>query len=270
MRILKSTHGLQIGLDADMRFMAPMGVRVGEHGSQWVYGAPNYIEHIDDFVGTTILGNWGVNKGSDAATVNFAINQALCGTVRATTGAGAGGTMAVNGVQINSGLNYQANNVNSGAIKGGTYVEVRSKLSAITNIALFVGFTNQVAALQMPTNGAGGGDTFTATANDAVGFVFDTTMTTKNYWLCGTAGGVQATQQNTGAAPVAATYDTLRVELDLNGNAVFFRNGKQVGVLMAGAVTKTVALTPVVAAFTRTAASATVDIDYIAVGTPRV
>lgn len=269
MRILKSLHGIQVGLDADGRLMAPMGIRVGENGSQFLMGTPNFIATHDDFIGASISGQWTLSKGSDGSTANFAVLAALGGTVRATSGAGAGGTMAVNGVQLSSSLNLQANSANAGAINGGTFVEARLKLSAITNIQLFFGLTNQVAALQAPAIGAGGGDTFTYNAVDTVGFVFDTTMTTKNLWLVGNANSVAATAQNTGAAPVAATYTTLRVELDKNGNASFFRDGKAVGVLMAAAITKNVPLALVVEAFTRTAASATVDLDYIAFGTPR-
>lgn len=262
-RILHSLYGRVFGVADDGAIVAPQGIRLGDYGRQWVDPSPLRVVTMDDFDGATILGTWGVLKGSDGAAVNFAINAAVNGTVRATTGAGAGGTMAVNGVQLAGHLNFQAQTAE-------LEFAVRFKISAITNIAVFVGLTNQIAALQDPINGAGGGDTFTANAADAVGAVFDTTMTTKNWWLTGVKASVQPTQQNTGVAPVAATYEDWQISVDANGNATFFRNGLQVGVQLANAVTKTVSLAPTVAVFTRTAASQTVDVDYLYTAANRV
>lgn len=211
---------------------------------------------FDDFLGTTISTRFGVNKGSDAATVNFAINAATNGTVRATTGAGAGGTMAVNGVQLHSALNWKAS-------QGSLVFETRLKFSAITNIAVFVGLTDQVASLECPINSAGSADTLTTTATDAVGVMFDTSMTNDYWWLVGVANDVDATAQNSAVAPTADTYETWRVEVSTAGVASFYRNGSPVGTVMSGALTASVALTPVVTAFTRTAASATIDLDYL-------
>lgn len=262
-RILHSLYGRVFGAASDGRTVHPAGVLVGDYGRQWTDPTPSRVVTLDDFDGAAILGTWGVNKGSDGATVNFASFAALNGVVRATTGAGAGATMAVNGVQLNGHLNFQAN-------MGELEFAMRFKISAITNIAVFVGLTNQIAALQDPINGAGGGDTFTANAADAVGAVFDTTMTTKNWWLTGVKASAQATQQNTGVAPVAATYEDWQISVNASGNATFFRNGLQVGTQMLNAVTATVPVTPVIAAFTRSAASATVDLDYIYASATRV
>lgn len=212
---------------------------------------------MDDFFGpniSTFL--WGVNKGSDAGCANFAINAATSGTARATMGANAGVSMATNGVQINGALNWKASN-------GNLVFETRVALQRITNIALFVGFTNQVASLQMPVNSSGSGNNLTYNANDCVGWLFDTSMTTANFWLTGQKGGTPITAVNSGVAPVAATYDTLRVIVDASGTATFFRNGLQVGAPIANAITAGTAVTPVIAGFTRSAATATLDADYI-------
>jgi len=70
---------------------------------------------------------------------------------------------------------------------------------------------------------------------------------------------------------VAATWIQLRVEVDKSGNATFFINGKSVGnVIQQNSVTATTPLTPVIAAFTRAAGSATVDADYVYYGVDRV
>lgn len=209
---------------------------------------------MDDFLGKAIGATWDLQKGSDGATVNFAFNAQIGGAVRATTGAGAGVSYAANGVQIDHALNWRAQN-------GNLVFETKVKLSAITTIALYVGFTDQLATLEMPMTLSGG--TLTTTATDAVGFLFDTAATAATYKICGVANDVDATFQDIGVAPTAATYETLRVEVTAGGSALFFRNGVQVGSLVAGAVTPSIPLTPVVACFTRSAASANVDLDYI-------
>lgn len=264
MRILRSLHGRLVGLGADDRLMAPKGFRSGEDGSQFLHNSPSTVALVDEFLGKTMSSSlWTSHKGSDGGCVDWAITAAVDGQIAATTGAGAGATMAVNGVQVDSALNWQANS-------GDVMFETKVKMSQITTISVFVGLTNQVASLQAPIISAGAADTFTNNAADAVGFMFDTSMTTKNWWLTGVAGSTGATNQNSGGAPVAATYDVLRVELTKTGAAIFYRNGKQVGTQLAGAVTATVALTPVIAAFTRAAGSATMTASYIALGSLRI
>ena len=217
-----------------------------------------YAEHFDDFVGDALASNWAApTKGSDAATVDFAhLAAGLGGQIRGTTGAGAGGTMAANGIQLHSALQWKAN-------QGCLVFESRVKMSAITNICVFVGLTDQIAALEMPVNSAASANTITTNATDAVGFMFDTSMSTDNWWAVGVANDVDATAQNLAVAPVADTFETLRIELTTAGVATFKRNGSVIGSAMTGAVTATVALTPVIAAFTRTAASANITADFI-------
>lgn len=270
MDILTSLHGRQLGLDQNQLLVAPNGLASGTAGIQVVENSHLVLGFTDDFMGDLLSAEWDAKTGSDGAVTTPTINVQKSGVVRMITGAGAGATMAVNGVQLQSSLNYSAP-AQYQQIR--TAFQTRLKLSAITNIAVFVGFTNQTTSLQIPINGAGGGDTFTNNATDAVGFLFDTTMTTKNWWEVGVSNSVGATGQNTGIAPVAATYDTLRVELETDNSttgatAYFYRNGVMisgVGVssAMVNAIRNSQTLTPIVAAFTRSAASANVDIDYI-------
>lgn len=248
--VLTSLHGRRIGLNS-------AGDLVGD-GEIIVLRDKNSTKRIwfqDDFLGPTISNTWGVVKGSDGATANFAVLAAqLSGFARATTGAGAGGTMAVNGVQIDSGLNWAASN-------GGLTFEARVKLSAITNVSMFVGMTNQVGTLQAPATLAV--TTFTFNAADCVGFLFDTSATTVTIRCVGNAASVAPAAIDSALAYVAATFITFRIELSATGTAKFFINGTQVGTTMPLAVTAATKLSPVVAGFTRTAASLTVDVDYI-------
>lgn len=218
---------------------------------------------FDDFLGDVIADQWAVAKGSDGACVDFAHLTGVNGMLQATMGAGAGADMAANGVQLHSALQWKAN-------QGGLIFECRVKISAITNVALFVGLTDQIASLEMPIQSAASADTITTNATDAVGFMFDTAMAIDNIWLVGVANNTDATKQNSGLAFAADTFRTCRVEVDASGNADFFIDGARVGSKMAAAVTATVALTPVVAGFTLAAAARTCQVDYILTQANRV
>lgn len=262
-RILHSLHGRFFGTTDTGGLMAPKGLILGEYGSQFASPAPDRVVIFDEFEGAAILGMWAVAKGSDGAAANFAISPLQNGVVLATTGAGAGATMAVNGVQISGELNYKAN-------AGELEFEARVQMAAITTVSVFVGLTNQRAALQAPANGTGGGNGVTFNAADCVGVLFDTTMTLADWWLVGQAASVPATSQDSTFAPVAATYETWHISVDALGGATFFRNGTQVGTRMAGAVTPTVLVCPAVTGFRRSAASTTLQADYLYAAGTRV
>jgi hypothetical protein len=139
-------------------------------------------------------------------TVTPAVGGTAVGTIGSTTA-----SMAVSGIQLDRGLAWRAD-------QGDLVFETRIKLSAITNIAVFVGFTDQTAALEMPIQSAASADTFTTNATDAIGFMFDTSMATDDWWITGVANDVDATMQDTTFAPVANTYETLRIGVNASGS----------------------------------------------------
>lgn len=216
----------------------------------------------DDFIGGALNPMWVTRTGTNGSCL-ISDPNVVRGVLRMATGADAGATMALNGAQVALGQRpYQAD-------MGSLYVECRLRMSAITAVSVFVGFTDQFVALEAPIISAASADTLTTNATDAVGWMFDTSMATDNWWLTGVAADVDATAENGAVAPTANTYETLRVELTTAGVANFWRNGAQVGGAMSAAVTATVALTPVVAAFSRGATSRNIDLDYIQVGCKR-
>ncbi len=221
------------------------------------------VELYDDFVGYEISGYlWQSVIGTDAACLQATVNADQAGgVVRLTTGADAGATMALNGAQVQSHLNWRAD-------KGCLVWEARVAIDAITNVCLFIGLTDQRTALEMPFT-LSAGDVLTSNATDAVGVLFDTAADTDKWWLVGVAADVDATKQNSALAPVAGTFETWRIEVNDSGAAKFYRNNTLIGTAMAGAVTPSVLLTPVVAAFSRGAASRNVDIDEILVQAQR-
>lgn len=214
----------------------------------------------DDFLGDVLADQWNGRVGTDPQCITPTITSALGGAVRLVTGDDVAADMATNGVQLDHALNWQANS-------GLLVFEIRVKLSAITNVALFIGLTDQVSALEMPFTLAAG-DVLTSNASNAVGILFDTAADTDNWWMVGVSNDADATKQNSAVAPTAATYETWRIEFLNNTACQFFRNGALIGATMQSAVNQ-VPLTPVVAAFSRTTASRNIDADYVVVETMR-
>lgn len=268
-RVLISLHGQDIGLVDDRRLLVRQGIIVGDWGDQVAHSDCKNVAVFDDFLGATISSQWGVHKGSDGAAANFAITAGLSGTISGTTGA-TSTTMAGSGIQLDNALNFQAQGNAGSAASNNLEFNIRLKLSAITGLCIFVGFTNQVGTLQMPIQGSGTANGLTANAANAVGFLYDTSMSTADWWGVGVDASTVATAQDSGSGPTAATYDQFQISIDQLGNANFFRNKNQVGVTMASAVNPTTPLTPVVAAFGRIAASKNVVIDRIAASMGRI
>lgn len=269
-RQLRSIAGRDFGISEDARAIARRGFVAGVHGNQLELPSPSRSVFYDDYLGDTLntFTHSNPTKGADATTVDFAVLAAQeSGLIRGTTGATTA-TMAGSGIAVHpGGLQWKAN---SQAHPRRLIFEARVRVNVITLVYMFLGFTDQIAALEAPIESAGAADTITTNATDAVGFFFDTRMATDNWWLAGVATNVDAVHQNSGFAPVAATFETFRVEVAPDGSAVFFRNGKQVGVRMAGAVAPAAALAPVLTAFSLSAASRLVDMDYVHMAADRV
>lgn len=214
------------------------------------------VRYFDDFIGDVIRSEWAVVEGADTTTSDAAIVSGLGGTLVMTTGDSATLTYAGNGIQLTQGAFY-----NWKAGNGGLFFETYLKLSAITTVKLFVGFTD-LGTFEAPIEGSGTADGITTNATDAVGIIFDTSMDTDNLWGVGVKADTDATAANLGVAPVADTYIRLGVGVDKDGVATYYINGSAVG-RVANAVTTTVALTPTIAATSLAAASKTVTVDYI-------
>jgi hypothetical protein len=122
--------------------------------------------------------------------------------------------------------------------------------------------TLATTTLEIPIKSAASANTLTSNSSNGFGFMFDTSMTDDTWWLTGVKADTDATHVNSTIAPVAATFQTLRIECDASGNATFFINRNRVG-YVANAVTATTALTPVLSVMSRTTTSPTLDADYV-------
>lgn len=260
---LVSIHNTDLGISHGGRVISAHGALIGSSDGGALYGqmvhpSPVDFGFFDDFEKLD-TGRWLATEGTDSATSNAAILAGgIGGVLRLTTGDAGTGLAADTEQLTHNTLQFKAAN-------GNLVFETRVKLSAITTCYAFFGFTDTVAAaLEAPIMSASSANTLTSNATDAVGFMFDTRMSTDNWWLVGVANDVDATAQNSGYAPVADTYEVLRIEIDTAGAASFYRNGVHIGTVMSGAVTASVALTPVMSVSkTSVAASMTCDVDYL-------
>ncbi len=219
------------------------------------------VNWFDDFLGDVLADQWSGLAGSDgqcvAPAINGSTNTGLNGVVRLVGGDDAGATMALNGSQLLSNLQWRASD-------GGLIAEARVALSSVNDVCAFFGFTDSTS-LEMPVNSAGSGNTVTTTASDTVGFMYDTSMTNDTWWLVGVAADTDATPQNSGIAPAANTHQILRLEVTAAGVATFYINGTQVGTAMTGAINAATPITPTLAIFSRTTSVKNFDCDYLKV-----
>lgn len=221
-------------------------------------GHADFVVLFDDFLGDVIADQWSAADGSDDLAVAVAVVTAgNNGLLRLTTG-DAGSGIAADGSSLTHMLNWLPSN-------GGLRMETRLKINtAVTNIALNVGFTDTLATttLEMPITISG--TTITTDATDAAVFVFDTAQTNDFFHLQGVKNNTDTALLNSAVAPVADTFIHLAVEIDASGNATYYIDGVLKG-SVANAVTPSVALTPIIVANARTTTSKVVDIDYIRV-----
>ena len=198
------------------------------------------------------------NSGTDATAIDPAINVQQGGVLRASAG-DLDGTAAADGSQVCLVVPVQADS-------GNLAFECRLNITDITQCSVFVGFTD-ITTLEEPMSVSG--TTLTTNATDAVGFVFDTAMTTDEWWFAGVDTDVDATGSATSStAPVNATYQVLRGEIAADGEtAEFFIDGVSVGSLTAAVCDASTDLffTVMANGDGSNGSVATVDVDYILV-----
>jgi len=222
------------------RLKSLMGYTGGENGLD-VFLARNCLDVVvwhDDFLGDTVTGDatapgvYEVTTGADGAIDILADQTNGVAEIRASDGNGADNEYC--GVSLPE-LNWTADRH--------AWMAARLAIDAITTVKVEVGFTDvttdagAVNALATPT----------ATADDCALWVFDTDDTA--YWQCyGAKGATPATKIEDGLAPVAATFETLIVQLE-DTSARFMRldqygNLTYTSAWMANAITATDKLCP--------------------------
>ena len=205
---------------------------------------------FDDFLGDVLDVTWRTADTGSGSSADAVISAGANGTIVMVTGTADNGYSA-----ISRELTFQG--------QLNCVMAARIKIDDIAAVKMEVGFTDAHddagAVITLAT--------YSTTATDAVGWIFDTDDTA--YWQCfGVDTNTEATKIEDGLAPVAATYETLIVALE-DTTAHFYRldaNGYQTykSAPMTGACTKDVSLTPWVFVQSRESSdSKTLTVDYI-------
>lgn len=209
----------------------------------------------DHFKATTINSGYDVTKGNDAQAVAFAyLSTVKGGAVKGTTGdAGTGAAADAITLSLNNPMQVGA----SGILE----FSCSLLLSAYTTVYFFAGFTDTLpgTTLELPITLSG--TTFTTTATDAVGFMFDTAATTDTIRLTGVANNVDATHVDTGIAPSG----TMDFHLRLEGSTAYFSiDGQTLSVnKLESAVGVAVDLYPIICVCARTTATRDATVDFL-------
>jgi hypothetical protein len=201
----------------------------------------------DDFLGDLLDDLWAV----DADTGDSGAIVAACGgVVKLLTD-----TDDTDRVMLSHEVNWYASK--------NCVMEARVYLHPITTVGVFIGFTDEKAEAAQTMPFAQTGSTLTDECTNGVGFLFDTNCTTDVWNIVNTNAGDEAT---VGLAatydPVADTYQTFRVEVDVLGNAKFYIDGEPVG-FVEEAVATTSAFTPNISIQNKNGAAHYVYVDYI-------
>jgi hypothetical protein len=219
----------------------------------------NKVEIFDDFLYQAISENdtpWILNSGADAQAVDPAIDNQESGVLKFVSG-NADGTVVNDGCQLVCSLPVQAQ-------KGNLIFETRLHINtAITNLSICAGFTDSTVLEEPFTNAA---DVITSNASDAACFVYDDGATTKEWFMCAVDSNTDDTGNTAlGTAPIADTWQTLRIEVSEDGTEIkFFIDGEKVGTLNKDAgVSPDVNLFATIVICSTTTSSKDIDVDYV-------
>lgn len=180
----------------------------------------------DRFTGPALASVWDADVGTDtdpgdAPTVD---TDDADGSILGSTG-DAGTGAAADGSAIAGPLDWEMDEADRA-----TVVVAEVQISAITTVELFIGLTDVLptTTLEMPFEFSDG-TTIASTADNACGFLFDTSADTDTIRLVGTAATTDATAVDSGVAPTAATYHTYVMVVTKTGIATFFKDGTYLG-----------------------------------------
>ena len=231
---------------------------------------------FNDFAGPEIPVATNVAYGTTAGGCNYYLGDFKVTGDLADTDAGVVGLAKANGWvrltgtnEAEAGCAVGTEAVFSPTLNGPFAIEARVETQTLSARNLFIGFcdVNADASVVPPT--VGSGTTVTLTASDLCGFSYDSTYTDSADWHMAynggsTTGETTSTSIDADEDVVASTSQVLRVEIDTNGTARWYIDGK-LKQTVTGAVSTTVLQGALVGCFGTTTTVTDIDVDYIAV-----
>lgn len=195
-------------------------------------------------------------NGSNSPAARPAVTKLSGGAIALVSGSGAG----VDADDISTVVSRNPLTVN----KGGVEVETRLKVSNSGGVRIFFGLTDNSAGTEMPASIEA--TTVTTTLSNGIGFLYDTSATTDQWYAVAVKSDTDATGQAATGTAAATTYQVLKIALaDSSGAAAtFYINGTQVGATTANTSSATANLFPIISVEGH-GASRTVTVDYLKV-----
>jgi len=152
---------------------------------------------------------------------------------------------------------------------GKVVMEGNIRVIYTTDVKVFIGFTNNSATFEHPFD-IDSSDVVTATADDACGFVLDTTAATNEWFMAAVNNAIVDTgSAPLGVAPVAG-FRKFRIEISTSGFAKFYIEDTLVGELDTTGVDVDIDLFPTVVVSELNNKARTVVVDYIYYGCNRI
>ena len=230
------------------------------------------IRLFDDFVGGEIPVAIAVAYGASAGHYigPFSVKGDLVETDTGVVGlAITSGAVRVSGNdEDGKGVALSTDAVFSASLNGTIVVEARVQMQALTTRNIFIGLGGLCANdIAPPLTSAT--ITHTLTDGNLAGFHMDSGLTAGTTWHAvynggTTTGQTVSTSTTTGVLPVAAEWDVLRLEVDPNGTARYWINGK-LEATVAGAISTTVLHAAILGCWGTEVAAADIDVDYFLV-----
>jgi len=230
---------------------------------------------FDDFAGPEIPVANAVAYGTSAGGCNYYIGCFKVTGKLGETDAGvvslakSGGWVRLTGTnEADEGCAIGTEVCFSPALNGPLAVETRIETQALTARNLWVGFSGVNADSNVPP-ATGATTTVTYVDDDVIGFLYDSTFTDANDWHAVHQGGTAAaatvsTTVDMDEDAVAAQSQVLRVEIDVDGTARWYIDGKLKQTVSAAADPDEL-LCATIAAYGTTTTIADLDSDYLAV-----
>ena len=211
----------------------------------------NFCENVLD-------SNWDVNSGSDAQALDPAILTTAGEGICRLVGGNLGNDLAAEDMSALAGpaVHYEAE---EGILK----FRCRYKIDDITAVRIFMGYTDVLPSGTLEAPWSLSGTTFTSTASDSCGILFDTEATTDTIRMVGVAGDTEGTPIDTAIAPVNATWMDVVMRVSVAGLLEVEIDGTDYG-NVAAALTVGTDVVPIVCVLPTGAASRTLDIDFLA------
>ena len=162
--------------------------------------------------------NQWASDTADSTAGSIAISEVQGGSCLMTSGTGDEDTIHLASPIIYS-ADYEAT------------VEWKIKISDVSGCAVFAGFSDAKSedGYNPLDYGTGGADTFTSTADDAVGFVIDADHASSSIMCASCKATVDTTPVDTGLDWADNQTKRLRVSLNADGDATFYVDGESVG-----------------------------------------